>query len=59
MIQLTKIHGEMIFINAQSILWVEEIPDTTITFVNGVKMIVQEKGEEIRIKMQNIFMVDL
>jgi len=47
MIRLTRIHGTEIFINYHLIQWLEETPDTTLTFVNGSKIIVREKIPDI------------
>jgi flagellar protein FlbD len=47
MIKLTRIHGSEIFINFHLIQWIEETPDTTLTFLNGSKIIVREKVSDI------------
>lgn len=55
MIILTRINGSRLFVNPDSILWMETTPDTSITFLNGVKIIVKETLEEVLniIKNQN------
>ncbi len=47
MIQLTKLHGEKIVVNADLIEFVEEIPDTLITTAAGKKMMVKESADEV------------
>jgi flagellar protein FlbD len=47
MIKLTRIHGEIVFINENNIQWIECLPDTTITFINGYRFIVKESVEQI------------
>ena len=43
MIEVTKIDGRKITINAELILSVEETPDVVITLTNGIKILVNEK----------------
>ena len=47
MIKLTRIDGTEIFLNHLNIQWIECIPDTTITVMNGARIIVKEKIEEV------------
>ncbi|PLT34545.1 flagellar FlbD family protein [Bacillus sp. V5-8f] len=47
MIKVTKLNGKSFTINALFIEMVESLPDTTITFTNGKKIVVSEKEEEI------------
>lgn len=47
MIKLTRIHGEEIYVNEDNIQWIEALPDTTITLLNGVRFIVKEKIEDV------------
>jgi len=47
MIELSRINGEIIFINVDLIEIVEETPNTVIKLTNGNKYIVRESGEEI------------
>lgn len=42
MITVTRINGKAMILNAELIRSVEENPDTTITLINGDKMIVLE-----------------
>ena len=47
MIQLTKLHGEKIVVNADLIEFVEAIPETMITLTTGKKIMVRESVDEI------------
>ncbi len=48
MIEVTKLNGSKILINAEIIESVEETPDTVISFVTGKKIIVKESRQEIK-----------
>ncbi len=52
MIKLTRIHGDTIYVHEGNIQWIENIPDTTITMINGTRFIVKESIEEILEKIQ-------
>jgi len=47
MIQLTKINGHQIVLNADLIEYMEETPDTVITLTNNDKVIVRDRMTEI------------
>lgn len=47
MIQLTKINSAPIAVNCDLIEYIEETPDTVVTFTNNDKVVVREKMEEI------------
>lgn len=47
MIQLTKLNGEAILINNVQIQFIEEIPESKITMMNGKYHIVKESLQEI------------
>ncbi|MGE7601786.1 flagellar FlbD family protein [Peribacillus sp. NPDC097675] len=47
MIKVTRLNGKNFHINALYIDTVESLPDTTITFTNGKKIVVLEKEEEM------------
>ena len=51
MIDVTKINGKSIVINADIIQAVEETPDTVITLTTGTKYIVKESSQEIKDKV--------
>ncbi len=42
MIKLTKLNDENIFINADMVMYIEQMPDTVITLSNRDKIIVKE-----------------
>ncbi|MCG7407488.1 flagellar FlbD family protein [Paenibacillus sp. ACRRX] len=47
MIQVTRLNGSSVWVNALLVEAVEETPDTYITLFNGKKLIVLEKAPEI------------
>ncbi len=47
MIKVTKLNGDVIYINSNLIEFIEETPDTMITLTTGKKIIVKEKIDEI------------
>ncbi len=47
MIELTKINGRTIVLNADLIEFIEETPDTVITLTNNDKFVVKERLTEI------------
>ncbi len=47
MIELTRLNGHPIIINAELIKSVEQNPDTVITLVTGDKMVVREPAPEV------------
>ncbi len=47
MIEVTRLKGAKIIINAELIECVEETPDTVITLTSGKKFVVSEKAKEI------------
>ena len=47
MISVTRLNGKPLVVNAELIRSVEENPDTTITLINGDRMIVRETMSEI------------
>lgn len=48
LIEVTKLNGTKVLINAELIESVEETPDTVISFVTGKKIIVKESRQEIK-----------
>lgn len=48
MIEVTRLTGTKILINADLIEIVEETPDTVITFTTGRKLIVKESRQQIK-----------
>ena len=51
MIDLTRLNEKSITINSDLIIFIEETPDTVITFTNGSKLVVKESIEEIKKKI--------
>lgn len=47
MIEVTRLKGKKMMINAELIETVEETPDTVITLTNGKKFVVSESAEEV------------
>jgi len=47
MIELTRLNGHPLIINAELIKFVEQNPDTVITLVTGDKMVVREPASEV------------
>jgi flagellar protein FlbD len=47
MIQVTRFNGVIFFINAELIQTVEGTPDTVITLVNDVKIVVKDKSQVV------------
>ena len=48
MIDVTRLNGTKLTVNADLIETVEENPDTVITILNGKKIIVKEDRQEIK-----------
>ena len=48
MIEVTRLNGTQILVNADLIELVEETPDTVITFTTGRKIIVKESRKQIK-----------
>ena len=47
MIYLTRLMGRGIVVNADLLMTVESTPDTILTFVNGDKLVVKERVEDV------------
>ncbi len=47
MISVTRLDGTPMIVNTDQIAWVEYIPDTVISLMNGEKLIVRESPELI------------
>ncbi len=48
MIDITKMDGSVITINAELIETIDEIPDTRITLTTGKKIIVKESRQKVK-----------
>jgi flagellar protein FlbD len=44
MIPLTRLNGSPLIVNGDLICYMEEAPDTVLTLVTGMKLIVEERG---------------
>lgn len=55
MIELTRLNGKPLSLNALYIETVEAFPDTTITLTTGRKFIVKESTAEVRKKVSNFY----
>ncbi len=47
MIKVTKLNGDIVYINSNLIEFIEEIPDTMITLTTGKKIILKDDVEDI------------
>jgi flagellar protein FlbD len=47
MIQLTRLNNHPLTVNCDLIKLVEEAPDTVITLVNGEKILVRERADQV------------
>jgi len=47
MIQLTRLNNSPLVVNSDLIKFVEQSPDTVITLVNGEKILVRERADEV------------
>ncbi|MEN9809188.1 MAG: hypothetical protein RLZZ488_755 [Pseudomonadota bacterium] len=47
MIEVTKLDGSKLFINELNIQWIEQLPDTAITFLGGARVVVRDSPEDI------------
>jgi flagellar protein FlbD len=50
-IEVTRLNGSRVFVNADHIRRAEANPDTAITFTDGAVMVVQESPAEIAAKV--------
>ena len=48
MVEVTKLNGSTVLVNAELSESVEETPDTVLSFVTGKKLIVKESRQEIK-----------
>ncbi len=48
MIEVTRLNGSTVLVNAELIELVEETPDTVLSFVTGKKLIVKESRQEVK-----------
>lgn len=55
MIQLTRLNGDVFFLNAIMIEQVQSYPDTTITLMNGKKIVVRDSENDVVRAMTEYF----
>lgn len=48
MIEITKLNGDRLLLNAELIETVEETPDTVISLTTGRKIIVKESRQDVK-----------
>lgn len=48
MIEVTKLNGKKLIVNAELIETIEETPNTVISFLTGKKIIVKESRQEVK-----------
>ncbi|MBP1949131.1 flagellar FlbD family protein [Virgibacillus litoralis] len=48
MVQLTRLNGELFLLNAIMIEQIQSHPDTTITLMNGKKIVVKDSESEVQ-----------
>jgi flagellar protein FlbD len=47
MIELTRLNGSPLVVNSDLIQYAESTPDTTLTLINGEKIVVRESSSEV------------
>ncbi|MGO4887774.1 flagellar FlbD family protein [Anaerobacillus sp. MEB173] len=55
MITLTRINGQSFTLNAIYIQEVQSFPDTTITLLNGKKIVVLEPEDDVILKVKSFY----
>ncbi|WP_066173049.1 flagellar FlbD family protein [Bacillus marinisedimentorum] len=55
MIELTRLNGQQLIVNALYIEQIEELPDTILTLTNGKKLVVREAGSEVKQKAAGFY----
>lgn len=51
MIDVTRLNNKVLTVNCDLIEFIEETPDTVLTFTTGTKIIVKESADEIKKKI--------
>ena len=47
MIPVTRLDGSPLVVNVDQIAWIEGLPDTVISMMNGEKLMVRESADEL------------
>ena len=55
MIRVTKLNGEVFYVNPYEIEFIEETPDTVISLKSGKKVLVVEKADSVINEMINFY----
>ncbi|HLS07641.1 flagellar FlbD family protein [Lentibacillus sp.] len=55
MIQLTRLNGELFTLNALMIEQIQSHPDTTITLMNGKKIVVKDSESDVTTLVTNYY----
>jgi flagellar protein FlbD len=55
LIKVTKLNGELIYVNPNEIEFIEETPDTVISLKSGKKVLVSEKAQIVIKRMIEFF----
>jgi len=55
MIKLTRLNDEKLILNALMIEQIQSLPDTTITLLNGKKLVVKEKESDVTQLITNYY----
>lgn len=55
MIKVTKLNGELFYVNPNEIEFIEETPDTVISLKSGKKVLVSEKANVVIRRMIEFF----
>jgi flagellar protein FlbD len=53
MIKVTRFQGTEYYLNSDLIMTIEETPDTVISLLNGVKIVVKEDMDEVVERIKN------
>ena len=51
MIEVTRLNDKSLMVNCELIQFIEETPDTVVTFTDGKKIVVKETKEELVTKV--------
>jgi flagellar protein FlbD len=55
MIKVTKLNGEVFYVNPYEIEFIEETPDTVISLKSGRKVLVSQKADDVINKMIDFY----
>ena len=47
MVEVTRMDGRTVYVNPELVLFIEETPDTVMTFRDGQKLMVRERAEDV------------